>query len=124
MSTDASPDLTQPNPLSVGPLPGRAGELQRQGAGVALIRELGDNYDTYHDHIVEALRALGGRPQRERFDSDHAYLSAFASAQRLVRFEALLRSCRRVSRDRLPMSLTDAGGVPLLDEHDELLRAP
>jgi hypothetical protein len=93
--------------------PGRAGELQRQEATASLVRELGDNYGTYHAYLAGELGKVG-RPQRDDFDSMDAYLEAWAVAQDLVRAEVVLRNCRayrRTGRDlRAPLQFD----VPLV----------
>jgi hypothetical protein len=120
--------------MRIGPLPiknyvfpGRAGELQRQGAIPALVRELGDNYALYHDALVEAFDANGGRPDPSDFDDrsqrggSTAYLEAYERARDIVLAEALIRNCRAFRKSG--RSLTDAldTSVPLLDAADRLV---
>ena len=109
--------------LSEVELPGRAGELQRGRATASLIRELGDNYGTYHAFLAARLRAIGGRPRPDDFPSFAEYTQAWAEVQAIVRAEAILRisySFRRSGRS------LDAGfdrKVALVDDEDRLISA-
>ena len=79
--------------------PGRAGEFQREGRTAALIRELGDNYRTYHDFLAGELDTQRPRPRRDQFADREAYVAAWAYIQELVIAEVMLRSFRAYRRD-------------------------
>lgn len=107
--------------------PGRAGELQRQGATSELVRELGDNYARYHAALVEAFDAAGGRPHPEDFGDrsqrggSEAYLEAYERARGIVLAEALLRNCSQFRRNGRSVSAPMDPSVPLLDGSDRLV---
>ena len=91
----------QVNPLTAGCLefPGRAGELQRDGATAALLRELGDNYARYHAFLRRELDQSGGDPAPRAYRGGvdgigadpAAYGRQAAKLQRIVASEILLR---------------------------------
>jgi hypothetical protein len=105
--------------LGTVPLPGNAGDLQRQGATASLVRELGDNYDHYHAFLADRLAKLGGRPDPANYKTYAEYAKAVTAAEDVVRAEIALRACRGFresgqSLSRLPTSA-------LLDSRDRLL---
>jgi len=124
-ATQVAPQQAYPpvSPLSLH-FPGRAGELQAQGDTADAIRDLGDNYRTYHDELVLRLSKLGGRPDPSRFESVDAFRSAFAQAQEIVRLEALLRAARFAIASGEPLDYSYTGRVALLDDRDRLLLDP
>jgi hypothetical protein len=100
-------------------LPGPAGDLQRQGATAALIKELGDNYETYHAFLADRFVKIGGRPNAANYKTYEEYATAVSAAEDVVRAEIALRACRGFRRsgkrlDELPTS-------PLLDSADRLV---
>lgn len=106
-------------PLEVE-LPGRAGELQRAGDADALVRELGDHYGAYHAHL--RARHAEARDARIPFGrTDDAARRAVAGRQHLVMAEAILRACRRLRRDGVPLERAHDDGMPMLDASGRLL---
>jgi hypothetical protein len=107
--------------LPIGDLtfPGKAGDLQRQGMTASLIRELGDNYDAYHD-FLEAQFSTLRRPQPKNFDRVEDYAAAWTRIENIVRAEITLRACRRFRKfgERLDSPVD----TPLIDAQDRLLR--
>lgn len=97
--------------------PGRAGELQRQGAGAALLRELGDNYSDYHAFLASKMDESGGDPDPSDFRGGPdgvgadpaAYGRQAATLQGLVAGELLLRRAWAVRQKGRSLSdpLTD-----------------
>jgi hypothetical protein len=76
-------------------LPGRAGQLQAAGATASLVRELGDNYGRYHEHLVAELARLGGRPDPADYPGDfEGYCEAYSAVRDLVLAEIALRRAR------------------------------
>jgi hypothetical protein len=106
--------------------PGRAGELQAGGPQLALIVELGDNYDVYHEHLRgELARALaGGRPDPANFDQSEDYFAACGRLEDLVKAEAFIRVCCDHRRKGHALDAPPNGRVPLLDGDDRLIRMP
>ncbi len=74
--------------------PGRAGELQRQGRTTALIRELGENYDRYHDYLANEVARRMPPPTADRFPEADDYFMAWAYLQELVMAEIIVRNAR------------------------------
>lgn len=105
-------------------LPDRAGDLQRQGATAALVRELGDNYERYHGFLAEMAERIGGPPDPARFASREEYLAACVIAQDVVRGEAILRVCRDHRRHGKPLDAAVDPGTRLYDDDYRLLAAP
>jgi hypothetical protein len=104
-------------PLGMLDMPGRAGEIQRQGTVEELVAELGANYSYYHEFLAQRLDALDGRARPEAFGADYAgYLQACQDRVDLVRAEAWLRWCKSHVRGRAP-----ARSPPLFDERGRLV---
>lgn len=104
--------------------PGRAGELQRAGATPSLVRELGDNYERYHEFLRRALAEFGKEPVSDDFPSFDAYIRAWAAVQEIVLAEALLRNCRAYRRTGRPLDYPlDQSGPPLVDGEFQLVSA-
>jgi hypothetical protein len=100
--------------------PGRAGQLQRDGAFPSLLAELGANYPTYHAFLKEEAAKLG-RPRPADYENLQSYLDAYAKAQAIVLAEVLLRNCRgHRSRGRAIDTALDTS-VPLVDPSDRLV---
>jgi hypothetical protein len=103
-------------------LPDRAGELQRARARAALVREVGDNYASYHDFLQRRLAELGGRPDPVAYAGDPtAYGEHAHEVQRVVASEIFLRrgwSHRKQGRG-LGASLADL--PPLWDADGRLV---
>jgi hypothetical protein len=75
--------------------PGPAGDYQRAGKTVALIRELGDNYAEYHAFLAEKASGVTSLPDPNEFHGDRdAYARACKRVMSLVQAEAVLRRCR------------------------------
>ena len=85
------------------PFPGRAGELQQQGEVLSLVAELGDNYETYHRALADAV-ADAPEPDPEQIDDPAEFAAAVGRRYQLIQAEALLRACRAVRRG-------DAAGI-------------
>lgn len=105
-------------------LPGRAGELQAQGATPSLVKELGDNYDTYHAFLAAMAEEIGGLPKPDDYPDRDAYLAACALAQDVVRAEAILRVCRDFRHRGRPLDAATNPLAPLYDADYRLLPAP
>ena len=101
--------------------PGRAGELQRKGARPALIRELGDNYDGYHEHLVSEWVRLGGPPERDDFDSPEEFHTAYEAVHDVAIAEALLRTAALHRRKGRALDAALDTSVPVVDEHNRLV---
>lgn len=104
-------------------LPGRAGELQAAGATPSLVRELGDNYATYHRHLAAELARLGGRPDPADYRDDfEGYCDAYSAARDVVLAEFALRRARAFRK--LGRHLTDPpppDEPPLVDRNNRLV---
>jgi hypothetical protein len=114
--------------MYLGPLtprltfPGRAGALQASGATAALVRELGDNYVTYHAFLASTLEATGGRPDPVDYGNDMvAYYEASDRFADLVIAEVLLRRCRAFRQRGSSLDESDASDPPTLDEGHRLV---
>jgi hypothetical protein len=107
-------------PLRVD-LPGRAGRLQTQGSTAALVRELGDNYATYHAFLANRLVQLGGRPAPEEFRDGDDFYAAVAAVQDVVKAEAILRICRNYRLYGGSLQTSVDPSVPLVDNADRLV---
>ncbi len=104
--------------------PGRAGELQRQGASAAFIRELGDDYPQYHAFLAERLARYGGRePQPDAYPGFAEYIAACQEVRDIVMAEALLRNARAYRRTGRPLDHAYDPSIPLLDERNRLVSA-
>jgi hypothetical protein len=102
--------------------PGRAGELQRQGATPALVRELGDNYASYHAFLARALQDLGARPEEAQMLEDiDAYFAAWDRIDDVVVAEVVLRRCRAHRQAGASLADAPSRSVPLVDERDRLI---
>lgn len=102
---------------------GRAGELQRQGAGAALIRELGDNYAAYHADLADELARRGwAEPAPDDFRRDPAgYARAFQELQEILFAEALLRRARAYRHFGTPLDAAAPAAQPLVDARSRLI---
>lgn len=107
--------------LTLYTFPGRAGELQRSGSTIELIRELGDNYDAYHDALADEVERVGGRPEPaahgddyDAFGRDARYVSELLSA------EVVLRRARKLRKTGSKAGL-DVPEAPLVDEAHRLV---
>lgn len=105
-------------------LPDRAGDLQRQNATPALVKELGDNYDRYHTFLAAFVESIGGLPRASGFSSRDAYFEACELAQDAVRAEAILRICRDYRQRGGRLDAAISGQQPLYDDRYRLLAAP
>jgi hypothetical protein len=71
-----------------------AASLQDQGKTLALIAELGDNYDAYHGELKLLFRALGPRPEPSAFEGRFEdYQAANQAENELLEAERVLRLC-------------------------------
>jgi len=90
---------------------------------VALITELGRNYDAYHndlaDRLASTLAATDGRPEPSAFRTLREYLDAWGRLQAILRAEHLLRVAQAVTAGKRPLTGSDA--LPLVDGQDHLL---
>ncbi|HEV2756941.1 MAG TPA: hypothetical protein VG318_14330 [Actinomycetota bacterium] len=96
--------------------PGEAGRLQEAGMSAALVRELGDHYERYHDFLADRLRSLGAVPVIADYDSSDAYLADWQLIHEVLIAESMLRACRRHRLESEPLSFAWDGLVPLVDE--------
>jgi hypothetical protein len=102
--------------------PGKAGEYQRSGMTVALIRELGDNYAPYHTYLFNQLKKTGGRPDPARFRGDFpGYQGACGAIDRLLIAEAVLRRCRLIRQGVTSTAPSVIGDPPLVDDRHRLI---
>jgi hypothetical protein len=101
--------------------PDRAGEHQRARETASLLRELGDNYEHYHNHLAEELARIGKRPVREDYPSEDAYLEAWTYVQELVLAEALLRNCHFHRRGERSLDSAQRPDDPPLVKDDRLV---
>jgi hypothetical protein len=103
--------------------PGRAGDLQGQGAVAALIRELGDNYPQYHDFLASELTKVGGRPKPADYRGDlDGYATTSSRVQQIMIAEAVLRRCRGARQLGRPLN-APPDGTPYVDEAQRLVSA-
>jgi hypothetical protein len=104
--------------------PGRARELQLANATAALIRELGDNYEVYHDFIAREIEAMGSRPQWNHDKPDVAgFAAAWGRIDDLLQAEAFLRVCRAHRKEGRSLAEGPKDAKPFVDGHDRLLSA-
>lgn len=108
--------------------PGLAGRLQAEKSSASLIRELGDNYRSYHEFLAQKLadeldRLGGGPPEAAAFETVEEYTAAWGRLEAVVYAEVGLRRCHAFRN--LGMRLDAAVGLakPLLDERNRLLSA-
>lgn len=100
------------------PWSGRADELRNKRQGIALIGELGRNYDAYHEELAARV-AKRGRPAPEQFQQLQDYLAAWSEVQMAVEAENLLRiAVALVNKQEVPQP---ADAPPLVSADDELL---
>jgi hypothetical protein len=99
--------------------PGRAGEHQAAGETGALVRELGDNYDTYHQFLKQQWNPRMPRPQD--YERAEDYFDAWTTVHELAAAEALIRVCR--AHRKLGHALGESldTKVPLIDRDDNLV---
>jgi hypothetical protein len=101
--------------------PGAAGAHQAQGSTASLVRELGDNYHTYHDFLAQRLAKLG-RPRPENFKSYEAYAQAWTQVEQIVEAEVALRACRGFRK--FGGRLNAPAAATLVDANDRLVPDP
>lgn len=104
--------------------PGRAGELQNQGASASLYRELGSNYATYHAYLAQQVtaRVANGRPKRDQFATLEQYLSAWGYLIDLVRSEQSLRLCKAMVLGTPAPAVLAAAGAPSMEDYPLVTR--
>lgn len=105
-------------------LPGRAGEYQRAGMTAALVAELGDNYQRYHDWLAEQLGRFDKLPEVDDYSDTSRYVDDWALIHDIVRAEAMLRVCVLFRRDRRPLNRPldfTRGQTPLVDSEYRLV---
>lgn len=102
--------------------PGRAGELQGAGATAALVRELGDNYETYHRFLVEEGKSIGSRPDPKDFLDDYdGYTKLCDRILDLLAAESILRRCRGQRKLGRELNVRYDDEPPLVDERHRLI---
>ena len=111
---------TRELPLRHYRFPEPAGQMQDEGRVGDLVRELGDNYDRYHEALAEEFEARGSDPPdpaayRGRYED---YCRDGAYALELVIAESMLRD---YAKARGAASVAD--GTPLVDERHRLFSA-
>lgn len=109
--------------LSKIEFPGRAGELQRQGASASLVKELGDNYGRYHGYVTSELAKLAGPPNPKDYKDYEVYSADWARVQNLVLAEVLLRNAREFRAGRGVLDAPYDGKTPLYDDRYGLISA-
>lgn len=111
-------------------LPGRAGEIQRRGDADALLIELGDNYERYHQFLAAEL-AKAPSPDPKEFRGDgaenvgdaDAYARAADRFQRILSSELTLRRAGVHRRQRRSLSDPLLDHPPLIDADTKLVNA-
>jgi hypothetical protein len=94
--------------------PGTAGKLQDAGEKLALIRELGDNYGTYHDTLRQAWADGGKRPEPADYEGRFAEFQAANQAQNeILEAERALRLCTLLRQGS--KQYDDVFAVPVVD---------
>jgi hypothetical protein len=104
--------------------PGAAGEFQRQGMTAALVAELGDNYQRYHDWLAEQLAGFEKAPEVDDYSDTSEFVEDWALIHDVIRAEAMLRVCLLFRRDGRPLNrpLSFTGGqTPLVDSEYRLV---
>jgi hypothetical protein len=104
-------------------LPGRAGELQRQRSSPGLVREAGDNYGKYHDHLAAELAKFGERPTPDNTADFDEYREKWAQIQAILYAEAALRQARAYRQKGRPLDGGYDASVPIVDDQDRLVSA-
>jgi hypothetical protein len=100
--------------------PGRAGELQRAGSTASLVRELGDNYDRYHDFLAAELESIGSRPKPSDYASFDEYAAAWGHVEAIVHAEATLRRCQGMRQTGARLDAALDPRAPLISADDRL----
>lgn len=93
------------------PWTGRADLLREKRAGVALVTELGRNYDAYHEQLASDAAKIG-RPQPENYKTLREYLEAWGTVQAIVLAENLLR---------IAVTVVSGGEIKPLDQRPLLV---
>jgi hypothetical protein len=102
--------------------PGQAGTYQRGAATPALVRELADNYDRYHEFLRRELAKFGKPPEPSEYPNMDAYLEAWTTVQDIVKAEAILRNCVAFRETGRPLdSPADTSLPPLVDSSHRLV---
>jgi hypothetical protein len=81
-------------PILIVEFPDPAGQYQRDGMTVSLIRELGDNYSRYHGFLADQLAAFDKIPEFDDFATSQEFIDRWALIHDILRAEAALRTCR------------------------------
>ena len=101
--------------------PGRAGRLQEVGATAALVRELGDNYETYNAFLAEEMRKLGGDPDPADYVDDYdGFIQAAARIRDVTAAEIALRRCD-AHRTRGQALDAEPAGTPIIDSGQRIV---
>lgn len=100
--------------------PGQAGEFQKRQETAALVRELGDQYATYHKYLAEALEEIGERPDPKEFRSYESFAEAWTPIEAIVHAEATLRRCRAMRKEGKRLDSGLDLRTPLIDTNDHL----
>lgn len=103
-------------------LPGPAGDMQRRSEWPSLVRELGGDYETYHDFLSGELEAYGHVPERAEFDSSEEFYDTWARIHEIVLTEVFLRAC--VLHRRYGMSLTTPPLHQVIGDDHRLVAMP
>lgn len=104
--------------------PEAAGDFQRQGMTAALVAELGDNYQRYHDWLAEHLQQFDKVPDVDDYDDTAEYVDDWALIHDVIRAEAMLRVCFLFRRDGRPLNRPldfTRGQTPLIDAEYRLV---
>jgi len=95
--------------------PEPAGNLEQAGQVLALVRELGDNYPTYHAFLQRELDEIGGWPDRQAHMSAEGFLAEWALIQDIAKAEHFLRNCRAFRHEGRRLDAPLDTSVPLAD---------
>ena len=99
--------------------PGAAGRLQDADEKLGLIRELGDNYATYHDALRQAWADGGKRPDPADYEGRFAEFQAANQAQNeILEAERALRLCTLLRQGS--KKYDDIFAVPVVDGDEGL----
>jgi hypothetical protein len=102
--------------------PDPAGSHQRRAATAALVRELADNYDRYHEFLRKELAKFEKLPEPSEYPNMDAYLEAWTLVQDIVKAEAILRNCVAFRETGRPLSsAADTSLPPLVDSSHRLV---
>jgi len=103
-------------------LPGRAGSIQERGDLRALVAEMGDNYDLYHDALADDLDALGEPPDPRDYIDDYVEYARLNNLWiDIVKAEVALRAYAHMREFGVAEPVESRHARPVLDERHRLV---